>query len=41
MDLSKIPDLEISWDKLADTLQTTGVEFAINVVTAIAVFYFG
>lgn len=41
MDLTQIPDLEKTWDTAVATLQTTGVEFGINIVTAIAIFYFG
>jgi len=41
MDLSNLPDLGFSWENLLVTLQTTGVEFAINLAQAIAIFYFG
>ncbi|MDH4125057.1 MAG: mechanosensitive ion channel [Gammaproteobacteria bacterium] len=41
MDLTQLPELGTSWNDLLATLQTTGVEFGINVVTAIAIFYFG
>ena len=41
MDLTKLPDLEMTWDAAVETLQTSGVEFGINIVTAIAIFYFG
>jgi small conductance mechanosensitive channel len=36
-----MPDLELTWDTAVETLQTTGVEFGINIVTAIAIFYVG
>jgi len=36
-----LPDLGFDWNDLLNTAQTTGVEFAVNVVTAIAIFYVG
>ncbi|MGI9219952.1 MAG: mechanosensitive ion channel family protein [Woeseiaceae bacterium] len=41
MDLSSLPDLGFSWENILLTLQTTGVDFAISLVKAIAIFYFG
>jgi small conductance mechanosensitive channel len=41
MDVSTLPDLGFSWDQIIFMLQTTGVNFAINLVKAIAIFYFG
>ena len=41
MDVSNLPDLGFSWENLLLTLQTTGVDFAINLAKAIAIFYFG
>ena len=41
MDVSNLPDLGFSWENLLLTLQTTGVDFAFNLVKAIAIFYFG
>jgi len=41
MDVSTLPDLGFSWDQIILTLQTTGVDFAINLVQAIAIFFFG
>jgi small conductance mechanosensitive channel len=41
MDASKLPDLGFSWDELLATLQTTGVDLAINVVKAVLIFYIG
>jgi small conductance mechanosensitive channel len=41
MDPNKMPDLELTWDTAVETLQTTGVEFGINIVTAIAIFFVG
>ena len=39
MDIAKIPDLGFTWDDLLEMLQTAGVEFGINLITAIAIFY--
>jgi len=41
MDLKNLPDIGVTWDKAVETLQTSGVEFGINVVTALAIFYVG
>lgn len=41
MDLKKITDIDIDWGKAVETLQTTGIEFGINIVTALAIFYVG
>jgi len=41
MDLSNLGDFGIDWQALLATLQTTGLEFGINVVTALAIFYLG
>jgi small conductance mechanosensitive channel len=37
----QIPDFEIDWQSLYEKLQTTGVEFGINIVTAIIIFFVG
>lgn len=34
-------DLGPFWDKAIETLRTTGVDFGIDLVTAIAIFYVG
>jgi small conductance mechanosensitive channel len=36
-----IPDLGFDWNEVIILLKTNGIELAINVVTAIAIFYFG
>ena len=36
-----LPDLGFDWNQVIVMLKTTGVEFAINLVTAIAIFYVG
>jgi len=41
MEISEISDLSTTWDNLLESLQTTGLEFGINLVTAIAIFYIG
>ncbi len=41
MENVNIPDLGFDWDEVFAMLQTTGLEFSINLVTAIAIFYFG
>ncbi len=41
MENVKLPDLGFDWNDVIEMLQTTGVEFGINLVTAIAIFYFG
>lgn len=41
MDLKSLTDLNVDWDAIVKTLQTSGVEFGINVVTALAIFYIG
>lgn len=41
MSLKSLPDIGITWDKAVETLQTNGVEFGINIVTALAIFYVG
>ena len=36
-----LPDLGFTWDDVIVMLKTTGLEFAINLVTAIVIFYVG
>jgi small conductance mechanosensitive channel len=40
MDIA-VPDLGFSWEEVVTLLKTTGLEFAINLVTAIVIFYVG
>ena len=41
MDETLIPDLGYDWNQLLDLLQTKGIDFGINVIIALAIFYFG
>ena len=41
MDTSKLPDLGFDWNQVLELIQTKGVDFAINLVTAIVIFYVG
>jgi small conductance mechanosensitive channel len=41
MDETLIPDLGFDWNQLLDLLQTKGIDFGINLVIALAIFYFG
>ncbi len=41
MDQAIPPDLGFNWNELAELLQTTGVEFGINLVTALVIFVVG
>jgi small conductance mechanosensitive channel len=41
MNTDSLPDVGFDWEKVWTTLQTTGVEFGINIVTAIVVFFVG
>ncbi len=41
MDTSKLPDLGFDWNEVLVLIQTKGVDFAINLVTAIIIFYVG
>jgi len=41
MDTSKLPDLGFDWSEVLELIQTQGVEFGINLVTAIVIFYVG
>ena len=41
MDTCNLPDLGFDWNQVLDLIQTKGIDFAINLVTAIAIFYIG
>lgn len=36
-----LPDLGFTWDEVFEMVKTTGVEFGIDIVTALAIFYIG
>ncbi len=41
MDVANLPDLGFTWDEAIVLLQTTGVEFGINLGKAIIIFFVG
>jgi small conductance mechanosensitive channel len=41
MNAENLPDLGFDWAALLDMLQTTGVDLAINIVTALVIFFVG
>jgi small conductance mechanosensitive channel len=41
MENVNLPDLGFDWNEVIAMLKTTGIEFTINLVTAIAIFYVG
>jgi len=41
MENLNIPELGFDWNEVIEMIKTTGVEFSINLVTAIVIFYFG
>lgn len=41
MDEVKLPDLGFDWGEVITIIKTSGVDFAINLVTAIVIFYVG
>ncbi len=41
MDEIKLPDLGFTWDEIVVMLKTTGLDFAINLLTALAIFFIG
>lgn len=41
MDELRLPDLGFTWDEVVALLQTTGLDFAIKLVTAIVIFFIG
>ena len=41
MNTENLPDLGFDWAQLIEMVKTTGVELAINIVTALAIFFIG
>ena len=41
MNAENLPDLGFDWAELLELLKTTGVDLAINLVTALAIFIIG
>lgn len=41
MDNAALPDFGFDWTQLIEMIQNRGIEFSINLVTALAIFYFG
>jgi len=41
MEIPTLPDLGFTWEEAVTMLKTTGLDFAINLVTAIVIFYVG
>jgi small conductance mechanosensitive channel len=41
MDETNLPDLGFDWGQVLELLQTKGIDFGINLVIALAIFYFG
>ena len=41
MENLNVPDLGFDWNEVIAMIKTTGVEFGVNLVTAIVIFYFG
>ena len=41
MEIPTLPDLGFSWEEAVTMVKTTGLDFAINLVTAIVIFYVG
>jgi small conductance mechanosensitive channel len=41
MDEITLPNMEFNWEEIVTMLKTTGVDLAINLVTAIVIFYVG
>jgi len=41
MEIPTLPDVGFSWEEVVTMVKTTGLEFAINLVTAIVIFYVG
>ena len=41
MEIPTLPDLGFTWEEAVTLLKTTGLDFAINLVTAIVIFYVG
>ena len=41
MEMPTLPDMGFTWEEAVTMLKTTGLDFAINLVTAIVIFYVG
>ena len=41
MDEITLPNMGFNWEEVVAMIKTTGIDFAINLVTAIAIFYIG
>jgi len=41
MDEITLPDMGFNWEEVVAMIKTTGIDFAVNLVTAIAIFYVG
>ncbi len=41
VNLPELPDLGFTWDEVITLLKTTGLEFAMNLVTALVIFFVG
>ncbi|NOR36589.1 MAG: hypothetical protein GQ577_07570, partial [Woeseiaceae bacterium] len=41
MDEITLPNMGFNWEEVVAMIKTTGVDFGINLVTAIAIFYVG
>ena len=41
MSIEQLPDLGFDWDQAMDLVKTTGIDFLINLATAIVIFYVG
>lgn len=41
MNTDNLPDLGFDWNEILTTVQTTGVDFGINLITALIIFYVG
>jgi len=41
MNTENLPDLGFDWSRVIEMVQTTGVDLAINIVTALVIFFVG
>jgi small conductance mechanosensitive channel len=41
MSIEQLPDMGFDWEQVIDLVKTTGVEFLINLATAVVIFYVG
>ena len=41
MSIEQLPDMGFDWEQVLDLVKTTGVEFLINLATAVVIFYVG